>query len=78
MRQVGSGVFHRHGARQAKRFLGAHVGRHADAADGRTTGDVIDGDDGLESGFRIVDVDDFYRSQIVGEVEDVFHQLPPD
>ena len=71
--QIGRGVFHRHGARQSKRFLGAYVRRHADAADGRTAGDVVDGDHRFEAMLGIVDVDDFYRTQFVGKFEDVFH-----
>ena len=62
MGQIGRGVLHGHGAGQTKRFLGADVGRHADAADGRAAGNVVDGDHRFEIMLGVVDMDDLDRT----------------
>ncbi|MNE03299.1 hypothetical protein D3C80_957950 [compost metagenome] len=60
--QVGQRRLVGHAARQAQhvaqRFLVAGVGPHAAAAEGRTQGGVVDGDDGLEAAGLVVAEDD--------------------
>ena len=48
MGQAGRRVLPGHRARKPKAFLDRNVGRHADAADRRAAGRVVDDDDSLE------------------------------
>ncbi len=71
--KAGRGVLEGHGAREAEALLGAHVRRHAGAADGRPRGRVVDDHDRLEPEARLPDVHDLLGAEPVGESEVLLH-----
>ncbi len=74
MAEAGGGVLEGHRAGEAERLLGADVGRHADAADGRAAGDVVHRHHGPETDARAMDMQDLVRPQLVGEAKYVIHR----
>ncbi len=73
--ESGRGVLHAHRTRQAEALVGAHVGRHAQAPDRRTGGDVVDHQGPTQADSGLVYVDDLGRAEIVGERECLLHGL---
>ena len=73
MGQRGGAVLECHGTGEAKALLRAHILAHASAADGRSRSSVVDDDDGVQPDTRLVDIDNFLRSQIVGECGWLLH-----
>jgi hypothetical protein len=71
--EAGGGVLHGHGPGQADALLGAHVRRHADSADGRTLGHVVDDQHRLETDGWLVDVENLRGAEVIGELEHVGH-----
>ncbi len=71
--QAGRRVFHGHGPRQAETFAGADVRRHAQAADGRPHGHIVHHQDGPQGDGRLMDMDDFCRTQFICVGEYLFH-----
>ncbi len=73
MAQAGRGVLHGHGPGQAEAFLERDVRRHAQPADRRAGGDVVDHQDAAQADLRLGDMNHQRRSKIVGKGKHVGH-----
>ena len=72
MRQTSSRIFEGHCPGQTESF-GADIGRHADAANCRAAGNVVDHDHGSQAKLRTPNMHQLQRSDFIGEVDRVGH-----
>ncbi len=63
--EIGHGILPRHRARQATHFRFAHTARHANTAFTQSAARVIDDNHAPHAGFRIIHVNDFFRTMII-------------
>jgi hypothetical protein len=67
--QSGCCILHGHRAGKTSAFLKRDIGCHAASADRRPRRDVVDHEDCAQVELRLIDTDNFGRSDIVGELK---------
>ena len=73
--ESGCRILEGHCASETESLLDTDVGRHAAATDCGSAGHVVDGDHGLETKRRPLNVNDLQRTKRIGEIEGFFMEV---